>query len=132
MDVRLPDGTIVKNVPEGTTQRELAARLGGATTKPEAPSFMEGVQTGFNDPSVAVAQMTPRWFNRLTLSEKALANRQRSKEQQASDLAAHEARRAAAGETGVDWGRLAGNVVNPVTLMPAIGVGRAATTTARI
>lgn len=27
MDVRLPDGTIVKNVPEGTTQQELMARV---------------------------------------------------------------------------------------------------------
>jgi uncharacterized protein (UPF0147 family) len=29
-DVRMPDGTIVKNVPEGTTQAELARRLGAS------------------------------------------------------------------------------------------------------
>ena len=28
MDVKLPDGTIINNVPEGTTQSELMARVG--------------------------------------------------------------------------------------------------------
>ena len=28
MDVKLPDGTIIKNVPEGTTQSQLMAKVG--------------------------------------------------------------------------------------------------------
>jgi hypothetical protein len=37
MDVRLPDGTIIKNVPEGTTRAELMARLGRESTPANAP-----------------------------------------------------------------------------------------------
>ena len=37
MDVRMPDGTIITNVPEGTTKAQLMAKLGQA---PEQPSFM--------------------------------------------------------------------------------------------
>lgn len=46
-DVRMPDGTIIKNVPEGTTQAELQARLSGLdqpSTRPETPrppSFLD-------------------------------------------------------------------------------------------
>ena len=48
MDVRLPDGTIIANVPEGTTQSELMRRVGlmnaVETPKPE-PTFMERMST---------------------------------------------------------------------------------------
>ena len=39
MDVRMPDGTIIKNVPEGTTQAELMARYEAAQTanQPKPP-----------------------------------------------------------------------------------------------
>lgn len=36
MDVRLPDGTIIRNVPEGTTKAQLMAKLGGAVEQPKA------------------------------------------------------------------------------------------------
>lgn len=36
MDVRLPDGTIVRNVPEGTTRAQLMARMGKAQPKIDA------------------------------------------------------------------------------------------------
>jgi hypothetical protein len=38
MDVRLPDGTIVQNVPEGITQSELMARVGKMNEKPAESS----------------------------------------------------------------------------------------------
>lgn len=38
-DVRMPDGTVITNVPEGTTQAELMRRLGGTT-----PQFSERQQ----------------------------------------------------------------------------------------
>ena len=48
MDVRLPDGTIVTNVPEGITQSELMRRVGmmsePAAPKPE-PTFMQRAGT---------------------------------------------------------------------------------------
>lgn len=37
MDVRLPDGRIVKNVPDGTTKAELMRRLGGLAQAPAFP-----------------------------------------------------------------------------------------------
>lgn len=43
MDVRLPDGTIVRNVPEGTTKRELMRRLGKAQ---EPAGFLESLIAG--------------------------------------------------------------------------------------
>ena len=36
MDVRLPDGRIIKNVPEGTTREQLNAKLGGLQQQPQA------------------------------------------------------------------------------------------------
>lgn len=39
MDVRLPDGTVIKNVPEGTTRAQLAAKLGRAKIPIETPDF---------------------------------------------------------------------------------------------
>ena len=36
MDVKLPDGTVIRNVPEGTTQSELMARLQKARAQPAA------------------------------------------------------------------------------------------------
>lgn len=41
MDVRLPDGTVVTNVPEGITQAELMARVGGSSSEPAKPAKSE-------------------------------------------------------------------------------------------
>ena len=49
MDVRLPDGTIITNVPEGITQSELMRRVGLMTQAPEEPkpdpTFMQRAGT---------------------------------------------------------------------------------------
>ena len=41
MDVRLPDGRILRNVPEGTTKAEIAAKMG--IEMPEQPTGLSGV-----------------------------------------------------------------------------------------
>lgn len=41
MDVRMPDGTIVTNVPEGTTKAELLAKIEAYKTKPTEPEPAE-------------------------------------------------------------------------------------------
>jgi hypothetical protein len=46
MDVRLPDGTIITNVPEGTTQSELMRRVGLMPTPPAAPVKDAGFSLG--------------------------------------------------------------------------------------
>lgn len=38
MDVRLPDGTIIRNVPEGTTKAQIMAKL-GRSPEPQAPAL---------------------------------------------------------------------------------------------
>lgn len=45
-DVRMPDGTIIRNVPEGTTQEELMRRL-GRRDEPPAEEAQEAFDPGF-------------------------------------------------------------------------------------
>jgi len=51
MDVRMPDGTIVTNVPEGTTKADLLAKLEAFKTKPTeaAPAEPSGVMRRLGD-----------------------------------------------------------------------------------
>jgi hypothetical protein len=68
MDVRLPDGTIVTNVPEGITQSELLRRLGKSTSKETTPppekstlggmaaEAAKGAVRGIADTGIAVGQ----------------------------------------------------------------------------
>lgn len=42
MDVRLPDGTILRGVPEGTTKAQIAQKMGGLP-QPESGGFLQGV-----------------------------------------------------------------------------------------
>jgi hypothetical protein len=46
MDVRLPDGTIITNVPEGTTQSELMRRVGLMAEPSVAPVKDAGFNLG--------------------------------------------------------------------------------------
>jgi hypothetical protein len=43
MDVRLPDGTIITNVPEGTTQSELMRRVGLMAEPPKEKGFLSNI-----------------------------------------------------------------------------------------
>jgi hypothetical protein len=43
MDVRLPDGTIITNVPEGTTQSELMRRVGLMAEQPKEKGFLSNI-----------------------------------------------------------------------------------------
>lgn len=64
MDVRLPDGTIVQNVPDGITQAELMARMGRASSPaapaaPAAPAYKPSwieQKLGIPPPSAAVQE----------------------------------------------------------------------------
>lgn len=73
MDIRLPDGTIITNVPEGTTKAQLSVKLGLATPqempKPSmgesaARGFVQGGTLGFGDEAMgaiggAMAKYSP-------------------------------------------------------------------------
>jgi GH24 family phage-related lysozyme (muramidase) len=64
MDVRMPDGTIIKNVPEGTTKAELQAKLGMTFGNPNAPmsvpqsdSFLSDMALGAKKRALGLAQI---------------------------------------------------------------------------
>lgn len=86
MDVRLPDGTIIKNVPEGTTQEELLARYEGyqrmspsarrgesfdvrMSNAPPARNATSSLAHGAIDTAGAVAQLVSRGASALGLPE---------------------------------------------------------------
>ena len=117
--------------PESGPWEKYAQQPQQPTSKPEAPGFMEGAGVGFNDPSRAVNQLLGG-VSDFMLTPGAREKRTRAMSQLDTEAADYEARRAAAGDTGIDWGRMAGNVVNPVTMLPAAGVARAATPAGRI
>ena len=52
MDIRLPDGRILKNVPEGTTKEQIMAKLSGAGIP--APDSFDAMEMVKNIPSSAV------------------------------------------------------------------------------
>lgn len=56
MDVRLPDGTVIKNVPEDITKEALMARLSKAD-----PGFLDSVKAKVNPPSEDIREL-PSFF----------------------------------------------------------------------
>lgn len=72
MDVRMPDGTIIKNVPEGTTKQELMAKL--SRNGVQTPSDGRGNIINSDVPTVAGEVPNPPVVNRQTsLMDKAKA-----------------------------------------------------------
>lgn len=106
------------NIPQ---QRKIA----GDPIVKDMPAFMEGAKIGFDDPMVAAGQLGEA----AGLRAEDFLSSQRAAEGRISE---YEARRAAAGESGVDWGRVAGNIANPIGWIPGMGIGRAATYGGRV
>jgi len=50
MDVTMPDGTIIRNVPDGTTKAQLQAKLAGVTkiSEPKQVGLIEGIGQDYN------------------------------------------------------------------------------------
>lgn len=157
MDVRMPDGTIIKNIPDGITKAELVQKLQanghdvtGMTSQQqpaqpaqEAPS---GFVKGLRDPIDAGAQMLTKilpdsvvnagnslnnWIADKTglvasLPPGGVDQQVRQNEQK------YQAQRAAAGKTGIDLPRLAGNILNPANLAIASKIPQVATLAGRV
>jgi len=139
MDVRLPDGTVVTNVPDGITQSELMARVGKSAPTPAAapkrldttPTWMERNVAPFLEQAFAKYQLdkvpargivqgaadAPVGTTQL-LTGGAIDPWVKEKE------AEYQAQR---GSKDFDWARLAGNVIGPANLLAA---GPAAVSTA--
>ena len=58
-DVRMPDGTIIRNVPEGTTRAQLQVRYSKAAPKADSrpTSFWQGVKQGVATPLYNMARL---------------------------------------------------------------------------
>lgn len=128
--ITAPDGKELEiNTPEGTTQ-EQALAYAQANYKPqttEAPS--SGFLMGLKDPISGGAQLLPKGLEAITslgglapnpVSQFFGSEAERVNQMVKAEEAAYQAQRQQAGETGTDWGRIAGNVVNPANL--AVGI----------
>lgn len=135
MDVKLPNGVIIKNVPEGTSQEEIMSKAidsGVATAESfkiftDAPS--SGYLMGLKDPISAGAQLLPRALETVTslgglvpnpVSKYMGEEARRVDEMIKAEEAGYAAKRAAEGGSGIDVGRIAGNVLNPANI--AVGL----------
>jgi hypothetical protein len=122
-------GNDVVEFPDGMTDEQIAQAIaGGSGAKPPASSFLMGVK----DPITGGAQLLPRALAGLTslggvatnpVSEFFSREAKRVDEMARAEEQAYQAQRQAQGGTGFDLARLAGNVVNPASILP---VARAA------
>lgn len=141
MDVTLPNGTVIENVPETATKEEIKRKAIAAglakesdfpsvqPAQPPAGAITSGLLMGLKDPISGGAQLLEkalpegivRRVNQLNqfLAEKGLVAplpqggvSQMVKEEEA----AYQQARKAEGEEGFDFSRLAGNVLSPANL----------------
>jgi hypothetical protein len=140
MDVRMPDGTIIANVPDGTTKADLVKKLHangmpvpadwlGDVPKPEARDDQRLLSSvpmrfakGMKDPIDGAAQLLPKGLAAVT-SGFGMAPNPVSRffdseaERVSADIKDSEkeytAARAATGQQGADVARFVGNVLSP-------------------
>jgi len=121
MNVTLPDGTVVTNVPEGTTKAELFAKVGMPMPREPAPekSFGQRFIQGIYDPVVGAGQIADRLLVnpiRQMISPGATSMEDVVK-YGAGDIGGP------SGTDGFDGARLLGNLANPMSWMgPGRGV----------
>lgn len=129
--VKAPDGkTITLEGPEGATQEQVI-QIAQQLYKPEAPS---GVAKGLKDLVAGGGQAIARGVEALAEKigyEPAVEffkkERQKYEDVIQTEEKQYQAQRKAAGETGIDWGRIGGNIINPLNY-----VGGAPTTISRL
>jgi hypothetical protein len=144
MDIELPNGTIIQGIPEGTPKSvvmEKAIKAGlakaddfGSTQQPvSAPS--SGFLMGIKDPISGGAQLLPKGLEFITsagglapnpVSQFFGSEAERVRAMNAAEEAAYQQERKAQGDTGLDVGRLAGNVVSPANIVAGVRAGQAA------
>lgn len=139
MDVTLPNGTVITGVPDNATKEQIRQKAisAGLAKESDFPSTKkvpeEAIKSGFlmglKEPITGGAQLLPRGLEFLTSlggttpnivsqffgSEAARVDQMAKQEEEA-----YQAARQAQGGEGFDFGRLAGNVVNPANL--AVGL----------
>jgi len=160
MEIETRDGIILRNIPEGTPESEIRARLatirGGSDTQPRVeqplvpePTTRQKIQAsapmrmvqGARDAIDAGAQLLPRAGELVTsgggLWPNPVSNwfggeARRVDEMTARNEREYQASREATGATGFDAARLVGNVVSPANVAVASRLPSAVTTVGRI
>ncbi len=144
MDVTLPNGVVIRGVPDNVTkeqikQRAIAAGLAKEEDFPSAPKAQEGaIQSGFlmglKDPLTAGAQLLPRGLEFVTSAGGMAPNvvsqffgreAVRVDEMAKAEEQAYQEARKARGEEGFDIARLGGNVLNPANIAVGLRAGQA-------
>lgn len=118
-------GNDVIEFPEGMTDEQIAQAISG---QPQVTPPSSGFMMGLKDPITGGAQLLPRALAGVTsgfgayqnpVSEFFTSEAQRMDELARAEEQAYQQQRQARGETGFDVPRLAGNVLNPATIVPA-------------
>ena len=144
MDIELPNGTVIKDIPEGTPKSvimEKAIRAGLA--KPEdfgvqqqqASTPSSGLLMGIKDPISGGAQLLPKGLEFLTsagglapnpVSQFFGSEAERVRAMNVAEEAAYQKQRQAQGDTGLDVSRIAGNIVSPANIVGGIRAAQGA------
>lgn len=118
-------GNDVVEFPDGMTDEQIAQVISG---QPQVTPPSSGFMMGLKDPITGGAQLLPRALAGVTsgfgayqnpVSEFFTGEAQRMDELARAEEQAYQQQRMARGETGFDVPRLAGNVLNPATIVPA-------------
>ena len=118
-------GNDVVEFPDGMTDEQIARAISG---QPQVTPPSSGFMMGLKDPITGGAQLLPRALAGVTsgfgayqnpVSEFFTGEAQRMDELARAEEQAYQQQRMARGETGLDVPRLAGNVLNPATIVPA-------------
>lgn len=121
MDVKLPDGTIVRNVPEGTTKAQLMAKLGRAQPKPQGVTgwISDNVLSPINEAIIGVpegiynaAAAVTDPIAKLVVGDEAV--RQAQGQRKAVSVAARRAFTTTEAPIARDVGRIAGSLAIPL------------------
>jgi hypothetical protein len=118
-------GNDVVEFPDGMTDEQIAQAISG---QPQVTPPSSGFMMGLKDPITGGAQLLPRALAGVTsgfgayqnpVSEFFTSEAQRMDELARAEEQAYQQQRQARGDTGFDVPRLAGNVLNPATIVPA-------------
>lgn len=129
--VKAPDGkTITLNGPEGASEADVIA-IAQQLYKPEAPSgFLHGLKDLAAGGGQAIArglESAAEYVGYQPAIDFITKERKKYEETIKKEEEQYQAQRKAAGETGFDWGRVGGNIANPLNF-----IGGAPTTVARM
>jgi len=134
MDIELPNGTIIQDVPDNITKAQVMEKaikaglakpedFGQQATPVKAPS---GFMQGLSDPLYGAAQLVGKALEQvpesLTVMGRPVAASARAFSERVIPQReqAYQAQRKAAGQSGIDLARIAGNIVNPANLAAGV------------